>query len=191
MRKIVVSMLLFLFIFQSLSFALTQNEIKYKWDKLGLVTITRSELTPTYKRYMSGYFSDAKPKIMAARGEEIEKWYIIKGGQPISDVAFLQIMGENKRAGTIQTTSLIGGTFDFIGRSFFFGGLVHWLCNGQYAWMPNEQEAGRGTQAMAVGAALWLLNPFKPKDNYVPYDEAGYKIDLYNLKLRRELGLEN
>lgn len=191
MKKTIVALLLFLFIFQPLSFASTENEIKYKWDKLSLVTITRSELAPTYKRYMSGYFSDAKPKILAARGEEIEKWYITKGGQPISDAAFLRIIGENKRAGAIQTSSFFGGTFDFIGRSLFIGGLAHWLCNGQYAWLQNKQEANRGTQAMAVGAALWLLNPFKPRDNCVPYDEAGYKIDLYNLELRRELGLEN
>jgi hypothetical protein len=191
MRKTIVALLLSLFIFQSMSLALTQNEIKYKWDKLGLVTITRSELTPTYRRYMKGYFSDAKPKIMAARGEEIEKWYITKGGQPISDVAFLRIIGEDKRAGTIQSRSIIGRTFDFIGKSLFIGGLAHWLCNGQYAWMQNKQEADRGIQAMAAGAVIWFLNPFKPKDNYVPYDEAGYKIDLYNLKLRRELGLGN
>ncbi|KPJ66172.1 hypothetical protein AMJ44_08745 [candidate division WOR-1 bacterium DG_54_3] len=167
MRNLLIIGLSFIMASQSLALALTENEIKYKWDKLSLVTITRSELAPTYKRYVGGYFSETEPKVLHAKGEIIEKWYITRGGQPISEPAFLRIVGEDKRAGAI----------------------IHWLCNGEYAWKKNDQEANRGTQAMAVGAALWLLNPWRPKDNYVPYDEAGYKIDLYNMKLRRELGL--
>jgi hypothetical protein len=184
MKNLLIMGLCFIMAFQSLALALTENEIKYKWDKLSLVTITRSELTPTYKRYVGGYFSETEPKILRAKGEVIEKWYITRGGQPISEPTFLRLVGEE-----VQFQSTAGGSLDFIGKWTFMAGLIHWLCNGEYAWRKNEQEANRGTQAMAVGAALWLLNPWKPKDNYVPYDEAGYKIDLYNLKLKRELGL--
>ena len=189
MRNLLIIGLSFIMASQSLALALTENEIKYKWDKLSLVTITRSELAPTYKRYVGGYFSETEPKVLHAKGEIIEKWYITRGGQPISEPTFLRIVGEDKRAGAIQFQSTAGRSLDFLGKWTFVARLIHWLCNGEYAWKKNDQEANRGTQAMAVGAALWLLNPWRPKDNYVPYDEAGYKIDLYNMKLRRELGL--
>ena len=172
MRKIMAILLIFLFAFYSIAFALVDvdKESQYKWNKLDLVSGKKTVIVGG--RYGAvGSYSE-------------EEWYMTKGGKQISEVEYLRIIGDEKRATEIEGSISI---WDWVYRSavvFVIGGLAYVLFNKD----SNAPNTGYGL----AGAGLLIgssVSAFKPS-HYLKYEEVGPKVDEYNNKLKKELGVE-
>jgi len=117
--------------------------------------------------------------------KEVSDWVIVRGGiRELSDVEFLKITGNRKEAEKVQSEIDERNKWMWIGT---IGGLV-----GLGVALAGSSNGEVGT--ITVGSAISLVGFFigsvnMPKQHYIAADFALEEADLYNIKLKKELGL--
>ncbi len=176
MKKLVVSFLVALLSFQSAAIALSDKESEYKWNKLDLKT--------RFSTQVSGYMSEGRGMVTS---QDVENWYITKGGKEISEMHYLKLMGKHSQADKIRSD------IDAINSV----NITSWIISGlsiTYAFIDvfdgDDQYMG-----VMLGCIVGLAAAFyplfnQPPTHYLKYEEVGPEIDIYNAKLRTKLGIK-
>ncbi|OGC35638.1 hypothetical protein A2311_03585 [candidate division WOR-1 bacterium RIFOXYB2_FULL_48_7] len=198
MKKVVCLVCLLAFSF-SASFGQSENEIKYKWNKLNLITKFKSGVTATWSEYKGYSLTETGVGYGALRikpesTQDIEDWCITRGNEKISESEFLSLIGKPEEAKRIEQKISEGGlgkAINALSSLLILGGLYHWYVNSQmsYTYGKSDAEAQRGLNFALGGLVLMVLNPYKPQTHYLKYSDVGYQIDLYNANLQKELGV--
>ena len=106
MKKVVCLVCLLAFSF-SASFGQSENEIKYKWNKLNLITKFKSGVTATWSEYKGYSLTETGVGYGALRikpesTQDIEDWCITRGNEKISESEFLSLIGKPEEAKRIE-----------------------------------------------------------------------------------------
>ncbi len=117
--------------------------------------------------------------------KEISNWVLVRGGvRELSDVEFLQITGNDAMARDIQAKIDERNKWMMIGT---IGGVI-----GIGVAIAGSSNGDVGT--LSVGTALsiigFLVSSFNlPQKHYIAADYALEQSDLYNIRVKKELGL--
>jgi hypothetical protein len=172
----------------------------YAHSKLELITKTRlvrerenysntDITTTTYSveaSYSRSFTNIATANLARDEDKQIAEWHIYRGGvRELSDLDFVQIVGDQAEFNRILNMEQQKANWRAAGGVVLGLGIVTMI--GGAALGANQSVIGGGALATVAGFFISAFN-FSPA-HYIQPDYALEKVDEYNLKLKKKLGL--
>jgi len=201
MKKIIASLLLVLF---SSNFALAEmtayeKQLEYRRKKIVIMvkshTVGESSGYTTTDTWGTTISPEAGYSYTYSTGttrtdnsvvfREVSDWVIIRGGiREMSDLELLSVTGNNEEAAMVQAKMDERSKWNIIG---VVTGIV-----GLGVALSGSGNSDTGT--IAAGSAISLIGFFVssmnfPRKHYIPADHAQEVADIYNISLKKQLGL--
>jgi hypothetical protein len=142
--------------------------------------------TFSYEAYTQSSTDISTQALSRREAREISEWYIYKGGvRELSDIEFLEMVGENALLAKILKEEDQKSGMRNIGNILIGTGLITMI--GGAATSAGSATVSGGAIGMTIG---FFLNAFnRSPDHYIKPDFALEKIDEYNIRLKKSLGL--
>jgi len=175
------------------------NQLKYKRNKLELVTEKRlidekrsygsTDINTTSYSWEAYTFSDtdiSTSNLQRSETKAITEWYIYKGGiKKLNDIEFLQLVGDRRTLAGVLEINQARAKRLTIGNVLIGSGLLGMI--GGAAFSAGQTVITGSGLVTTIGFFTSAFN--LPPDHYIEPDYAQIKIDEYNIKLKRSLGL--
>ena len=202
--RIIAYFLLFILSFQSAALAQTDYEKKLEYRRKKIQILVRT----TYVGETSGYTSlsasdynwTSTPEGYSYGSSQIygtntgrsttrpvSDWVMVRGGiRELSDIEFLEIVGDRMRADEVQRTVDEKNRMGMWALGCGIFGVASVI--GAASYTPvNSSQMAIGTTLILGGILLGYL--YAPQRHYIPADQAQEGADNYNIKLKKALGL--
>ncbi|MFH1684118.1 MAG: hypothetical protein ABIA67_04465 [Candidatus Margulisiibacteriota bacterium] len=175
------------------------NQLNYRRNRLDLVTKKRQideqrsysytdidTTTYTYEAYSQSSTDISTQSLSRSEVKEVTDWYIYKGAiRELSDLEFLALVGDRAGLERVKKIEDQKANMRNLGNIFIGSGLLVML--GGAAMSAGEAIVTAGAIGMTGG---FFMNAFNlSPDHYIQPDYAQEKIDEYNIRLKKELGL--
>ena len=175
------------------------NKLYYRHNKLEIVTKKRlidekrnyvytdiDSSTLSYEAYSDTSTNISTTGYSRSEVKEIDEWYIYLGGiSELSDIDFLQLVGDQQELSRVVALEDQKAKMRFIGNVFIGIGLVAML--GGAAMSLDQSIVTAGALSTTAGFFLSALNASPA--HYITPAYAQAKIDEYNIALKKKLNL--
>lgn len=175
------------------------NKLAYRRDKLeiqvkhrtidvsyGYATTDRWETTFTNEAYTYKWGTDDTRTGSERETKEVSDWIILKGGlKELNDYEFLKTIGNQEEALKIKKIEDGKSHWRNIGNIMGLSGLIVMIAGSGSDDRTTYISAGAAVALVGVLVNAFNMSP----QHYIPVDYAQREIDLYNVKLKKDLGL--
>ena len=175
------------------------KKLEYSRNKLSLVTKKRQiderrsysytdidSTTYSYEAYSHTDTDISTQTVDRSEIKEVTDWYIYKGQlRELSDLEFLQLVGDRPMINKIAEIEQQKAGMRLWGNIFIGTGLVFMIGGAVTAAGATVTTAG----ALGMTAGFFISAFNMPPAHYIEPDYAQEKIDVYNISLKKKLGL--